>query len=216
MRKIQQRLDDLDYPVGEVDGVYGEDTQLAINLFCDAIHVREHNYITPKVQKRLFAKNAPEYDPYLPLKKGDQGVSVWYMQRQLKVIGYDPGFIDGIYGKNTVKAVAAFQKDNKIKRKKNEKPGEVASREMLKILFGDGPWPFETDDPVFFHTPEPPAPPPGPATQTDLKPEILTPCRSERSGSFPSDGNRGPRREGTKEKQRRPAGSRGQDRGMLI
>ena len=169
VRKIQARLKDLDYPVGDVDGAYGEDTQLAINLFCDAIHVREHNYITPKVQKRLFARNAPEYDPYLPLKKGDQGVSVWYMQRQLKIIGYDPGVVDGAYGKNTVKAVAAFQKDNKIKRKKHEKPGEVASREMLMILFGEGPWPVYTDDPPVFITPTPP-PSSSPATQTDLKP----------------------------------------------
>jgi len=135
VRKIQKRLSELGYPVGRVDGVYGAQTQLAINLFCNAIHVREHNYIPVSVQKKLLAKNAPYYDPYLPLQKGDQGVSVLYMQEQLKKMGYDPGKLDGIYGEDTVAAVAEFQVDYKIKRAYKEVPGEYASHEMLEILF---------------------------------------------------------------------------------
>ena len=149
IRKIQKRLQELGYPTGSVDGVYGEQTQLAINLFCDAIHVREHNYITPRVQKKLFAKDAPVYDPYLPLKKGDRGVSVLYMQQRLKELGYDPEKLDGIYGDLTVKAVALFQQDHGIRLEEKEIPGEVASHEMLEILFA-------------------PDPTPSPATQTDL------------------------------------------------
>ena len=168
VRKIQDRLDELGYPVGDIDGQYGEETQLAFDLFCDAIHVREHRYITKKVQKRLFAKDAPPYDPYMPLKKGDQGRCVIYMQRRLRELGYNPGKIDGIYGKNTVQAVAAFQKDNNIKRKKKEKPGEVASSEMLEILYGPEAVPFSLNE-----TTTPPAtntstPKPQPATKTDL------------------------------------------------
>lgn len=135
VRKIQKRLNELGYPAGKADGKYGEKTQLAINLFCDAIHVREHNYIPPKVQKKLFAKDAPSYDPYLPLEKGDQGVSVLYMQRRLKELGYDPGNPDGIYGAKTVSAVANFQADYHIKLSPGEKAGEKASHEMLEILF---------------------------------------------------------------------------------
>ncbi len=135
VRKIQKRLQELGYPTGKVDGKYGDKTQLAINLFCDAIHVREHNYIPPKVQKKLFAKDAPSYDPYLPLEKGDQGVSVLYMQRRLKELGYDPGKLDGIYGGNTVAAVASFQSDYHLKLPAGEKPGEKASHELLEILF---------------------------------------------------------------------------------
>ena len=183
VRKIQQRLADLGYPVGKVDGSYGDDTQLAINLFCDAIHVREHNYITSKVQKRLFAKDAPEYDKYLPLKKGDRGVSVLYMQKRLKELGYDPGKPDGIYGKKTVAAVAEFQNDFDIKRAKKEVPGEVASREMMKILYSPDPFPDPDPDPTKkpkpTKTPKPtkqpkptkepkPTKTPKPASQTDL------------------------------------------------
>ena len=42
-----------------------------------------------------MAKDAPEYDEYRPLKKGDRGVSVLRMQKRLKELGYDPGKLDG-------------------------------------------------------------------------------------------------------------------------
>lgn len=173
VRKIQQRLQDLGYPVSKIDGKYGEETQLAINLFCDAIHVREHKYITKKVQNRLFAKDAPYYDPYLPLKLGDRGISVLYMQTRLKELGYDPGKLDGIYGKKTVAAVALFQQDYGIVIGAKEKPGEVASHEMLEILYSPEPSPIP--DPTVTPTAEPTATPtatptltPVPASQTDL------------------------------------------------
>lgn len=163
VRKIQERLNELGYPAGVADSRYGEQTQLAINLFCDAIHVREHQYITKKVQNRLFAKDAPVYDPYLPLKKGDQGISVLYMQRRLKDLGYDPGKLDGVYGKMTVAAVARFQKDFNIKLAGKEIPGEVASHEMLEILYSPDPQPVPGPQP----NPDP-NPNPNPATQTDM------------------------------------------------
>ena len=141
VKKIQARLAELGYPVTKTDGKYGEETQLAINLFCDAIHTREHRYITLKVQKKLFAKNAPVYDPYLALKRGDQGISVLYMQTRLKELGYDPGKLDGIYGKNTMAAVARFQADHGIAIGKKEKPGEVASRELMMALYSPEPEP---------------------------------------------------------------------------
>ena len=184
VKKIQTRLYELGYPIWQIDGKYGEETQLAINLFCDAIHVREHRYITYKVQKKLFAGNAPVYDPYLPLKKGDQGISVLYMQARLKELGYDPGKIDGIYGKNTVAAVALFQADHGITLAEKEKPGETASREMLELLYSPEtvPEPTPTDTvnptttPSATQTVTPsatptmtPTPTPVPATWTDLK-----------------------------------------------
>ena len=195
VRKIQSRLYDLGYPIWRIDGKYGDETQLAIDLFCDAIHVREHRYITRKVQNKLFAKNAPVYDPYLPLKKGDQGVSVLYMQMRLKELGYDPGNLDGIYGKNTTAAVALFQDDYHVQRAPKEIPGETASREMLILLYEEPdpstptptptatptptptptgtptptPTPTETPTATPTSTPTPtPTPTPEPATNTDL------------------------------------------------
>ena len=185
VRKIQQRLADLGYPVGKVDGAYGDNTQLAINLFCDAIGVREHNYITKKVRNRLFADDAPVYDPYLPLKLGDRGISVLYMQTRLAQLGYDPGKKDGVYGKKTAEAVAKFQTYWNIPLAKDEKPGEKASRDLLMLLYDPNPGtptpaPTETPAPTATPTAAPTATPtaaptatptaaPDPATPTDLK-----------------------------------------------
>ena len=183
VRKIQRRLQDLGYPVGSVDGVYGEQTQIAVNLFYDAIHVRERSYITPSMRNRLFASNAPEYDPYMPLQKGDRGLSVTYMQMMLRKLGYDPIKIDGIYGELTIKAVAEYQKAIGYKCAEKEIPGEYASHDLLEQLLGPEKTPeptatptatpVPTNTPAATNTPAPtntpvPTNTPKPATNTDL------------------------------------------------
>ena len=101
------------------------------------------------------------------------------MQRRLKDLGYDPGKIDGVYGKMTVAVVARFQKDFNIKLAAKEVPGEVASHEMLEILYSPdpkpvpGPQPDPNPNPNPNPNPDPnpnpnPNPNPDPATQTDL------------------------------------------------
>src|SRR5581483_8930177 len=45
------------------------------------------------------------------LKQGMSGPDVEQLQLKLKAAGYDPGDIDGDYGKRTVAAVLAFQAD---------------------------------------------------------------------------------------------------------
>ena len=122
VKKIQKRLADLGYPVGSADGKYGNDTQVAIDLFCEAIGAKLHNYIPKKVQNKLFADDAPYcvFDMYMPLKKGDKGGNVRLMQKRLKDLGYDPGTVDGSYGKNTVAAVARFQAAYDIARRRSE------------------------------------------------------------------------------------------------
>ena len=130
VRRIQDRLDVLGYPVGKVDGAYGNDTQTALNLFMGAIHVTERNYVTPSVRKKLFAKDAPEYDPYRTLIKGDKGEAVRILQRRLQNLGYGPDKIDGKYGSDTEKAVKAFQEAAGL-----DVDGTTASRTMQKKLF---------------------------------------------------------------------------------
>ena len=141
VRRIQSRLAELGYPTGKVDGVYGSQTQVAINLFCNAIHVKERNHIPESVQTKLFSGAAPYYDPFLPLGRGDEGLSVRYMQERLRELGYDPGEIDGVYGTKTVEAVARYQHEHAIYVAEGEIPGEYASHEMLENLYAPGPTP---------------------------------------------------------------------------
>ena len=148
VRKMQNRLAELGYPVGNVDGSYGDQTQLALNLFYDALGLREHSYLTEKAEKALYAATAPAYDPYMPLKKGDEGVAVLWMQQQLSKLGYDPGKFDGIYGTNTIAAVARFQAACELPLALGEVPGEYASRELLMRLFEKDPAAVVTVPPV--------------------------------------------------------------------
>ena len=122
-----------------MDGAYGEQTQLAVNLFYNAIHMRQRSYMTKAVQRKLQASNAPKYDKYLPLQKGDSGQSVLYMQQALKKIGCDPGKLDGIYGTMTIRAVREYQDMIDYKPMEDAVPGEYASRELLKKLYGSNP-----------------------------------------------------------------------------
>ena len=95
----------------------------------------------------------------MPLQKGDRGLSVLYMQTQLKKEGYDPGKLDGIYGENTIKAVAEYQKAIGYIPAEKEVPGEYASRELLEKLLGPKETPTVSPEPT--DTPKP-------ATPTDL------------------------------------------------
>ena len=145
VRKIQRRLKDLGYPVGNVDGDYGDQTQIAVALFYDAIHQQECSYVTTSMYQRLFASDAPAYDMYMPLQKGDHGMNVRYMQMMLQKNGYDPGEADGIYGEQTIKAVAQFQIDIGYEPQGREVPGEYASRELMQNLLGPTTVPITTN-----------------------------------------------------------------------
>ena len=147
VRKMQQRLADLGYPVGKVDGSYGDQTATAVNLFQSSAGLAEHTYMTKKAQNRLYANNAPYYDQYVDLKKGDKGIRVRLMQEALKAKGYDPGKIDGVYGKNTITAVAAYQQFLGMQLEAGEVPGEKASRWLLMNLYDEITPPAPTPSP---------------------------------------------------------------------
>ena len=154
VRRMQQRLFDLGYPVGKVDGVYGDETAYAVNLFQSATGASEHSYMTDKTQNVLFGNSAPAYDPYMPLVKGDRGVRVRQMQAALNSLGYSAGNIDGIYGDNTVIAVAAYQEHIGEAPTEGAEPGVVASRYLLINLYNEaGGKPVVTNEPEEKQTP---------------------------------------------------------------
>ncbi len=161
VRKMQKRLQELGYPVGRVDGSYGEQTDIAVRLFQSAAGLAEHTYLTKKGQNRLYAGNAPVYDAFIDLKKGDRGIRVRLMQERLQLLGYNPGKIDGIYGENTVRAVAAYQQAIGMQLEPNELPGEKASRWLLMNLYGEiipappAPTPTALPDPTPTALPDP-------------------------------------------------------------
>ena len=146
VRKIQQRLWELGYPVGYVDGSYGDQTQIAVSLFYEAINQKERSYITPQMYQKLFSGSAPYYDPYMPLQKGDRGLRVRMVQTALRKNGFDPVKIDGIYGDMTIQAMANYQKSIGYVPAAGETYGEYASRDLLQKLLGTDPQPVTSTD----------------------------------------------------------------------
>ncbi len=68
-----------------------------------------------------------ETDP--PLKSGSQGEAVIQLQDRLRQLGYLHGLADGVYGKQTLRAVEAFQKASGLKT------DGIASAELQTTLF---------------------------------------------------------------------------------
>ena len=77
------------------------------------------------------------------LQYGNSGSDVKKLQTALKQLGYNPGTIDGIFGKNTKSAVQKFQKANKIAADgivgKNTKSKFRAKGYKSGVLFLDKP-----------------------------------------------------------------------------
>lgn len=139
VRKLQNRLSKLGYPVGKVDGVWGDDTQFAVNLFQSAIGYTEHRYASAAMQEKLYSKKAPVYDPYMPLKEGKKGTPVKLMQQRLFDLGYFTTNdvekeVDGVYGKRTTEAIKLFQTVCGYEEKKIT---GVADADTLMLLFDE-------------------------------------------------------------------------------
>ncbi len=180
VKKMQQRLADLGYPVGSVDGVFGDNTLYALNLFQGDVGYTERKYANSSTQEKLNSKSAPTYDAFRGLKKNDSGVRVEILQSYLYNYGYAPGEIDGVYGANTQAAVERFQFANGI-----PVTGE-ADKTTLILLYGSagpvypvpvGPTATPTMIPVTMPpltmppvTMPPYVPTPVPGTITDLLP----------------------------------------------
>ena len=174
VRKLQNRLSKLGYPVGKVDGVWGDDTQFAVNLFQSAIGYTEHRYASAAMQEKLYSKKAPVYDPYMPLKEGKKGTPVKLMQQRLFDLGYFTTNdvekeVDGVYGKRTTEAIKLFQTVCGYEKKKIT---GVADADTLMLLFDEkapvnpGNVTPTPTSPVVIITPNPATNTPTPATNT--------------------------------------------------
>lgn len=166
VRKMQRRLLELGYPVGKVDGDFGDNTLLAVNLFQCAIDYRNRTYASEPMLNKLYAKNAPVYDPYAPLKEGDKGADVRLMQEALVKLGYDVGKkgADGAYGEDTKAAVTQFQTIANLYGAKLEVTGEADADTLKLLLDEENPIPNATPTPGPTATPEA-----DPSTPTDLQ-----------------------------------------------
>lgn len=129
VRYLQQRLKELDYFSGTIDGDYGPETLRAIMLFQHAMGYKEQGYLYSDVLDALFSEQAIPYNPTQTLQRGDKGTPVLVLQEKLMNLGFAPGTPDGDYGRATERAVKRFQRHEGL-----EETGE-ADTETLEALY---------------------------------------------------------------------------------
>ncbi|NMD37055.1 MAG: hypothetical protein GYA87_00025, partial [Christensenellaceae bacterium] len=138
VKELQQRLKELGYYKGSVDGAYGSATTNAVKAFqaanklvsdgvagkatlaavysTKAIKASEASTTTVTITKKPSATKTPsptrtpDMSKARYLKLGTSGSDVRLMQNRLIELGYLAGTADGEFGEATEKAVIAFQK----------------------------------------------------------------------------------------------------------
>lgn len=137
---LQNRLTELGYFAGEVNGEYDFYTSLAVMRF-EAAYGRELTGIaTVSMQEYLYSESAREmngkgdkskHGRFIPMKKGDEGADVYLMQQRLSDLGYADDAPNGKYNKFTADLLAKFQENSGLKAT------GVADADTLERLYAE-------------------------------------------------------------------------------
>lgn len=127
----------LGYYQGSVDGIYGENTRLAVIAFQKSVRISPQgimdrptwekllpntvnstpptntNNSTPTPNNSTPVRTNPSnnnFSQYPLLREGMEGEYVKKLQERLKFLGYYRGVIDGVYGRETLLSVIEAQK----------------------------------------------------------------------------------------------------------
>ena len=152
VKKMQQRLKDLGYYKGSVDGVFGSGTLKALKAFQTRNKLTVDGVAGKTTLAKLNSSSAvkatdedkKEEDDKTEetgtLREGSKGTAVKTLQEKLKKLGYYKGSIDGVYGSGTIAAVRAFQTRNRLT------VDGVAGEDTLKILYSSSAKEAEDED----------------------------------------------------------------------
>ena len=114
VRRLQQKLRDLGYYTGSVDGSFGEGTEAAVMAFQLQNRLTVDGKAGPATQRVLYGTGGSTPVKYSSLREGNTGSAVENLQYTLYELGYYDGSIDGKYGPTTADAVRAFQIQNNL------------------------------------------------------------------------------------------------------
>ena len=156
VRNLQQKLKDLGYLSGSVDGKFGIATQAAVIAFQKNNNLTADGKAGSATLSKLYSGSAnkasgnaakiTESDKkksgrdtsniastgYETLENGSTGTMVRKLQERLKKLGYYAGSVDGTFGDATEAAVMAFQLQNNLTV--DGKAGPATQR----VLYGSG------------------------------------------------------------------------------
>lgn len=107
---------------------YDEYMETLFQSLCRILEVTPDNGNKVVEDKPSYSEPENTQDSNFAWGKWDKGEAVVDIQKNLKVLGYDPGDTDGYFGEDTEKAVKDFQTKNKLKA-----DGLVGSDTLNKI-----------------------------------------------------------------------------------
>ena len=137
VRKLQQKLKDLGYLSGTVDGKFGAATEAAVIAFQKNNNLTADGKAGTATLNKLYSGTAKKSTGtqvklseegtssgrdttdisstgYITLERGSKGDQVRTLQKRLKDLGFYNGSVDGSYGESTEVAVMAFQLMNNL------------------------------------------------------------------------------------------------------
>ena len=107
VERAQARLVELGYLTGAADGIFGAQTERAVELFQYFHDLDVTGAVDEATEARLFDGGARALRAQL--SSGDRGDAVTELQQRLIQYGFLRDGADGVYGENTAGAVSAFQ-----------------------------------------------------------------------------------------------------------
>ena len=143
VKQLQQRLKDLGYYSGDVDGQYGAGTQMAVTAFQAQHGLKADGIAGEQTLAMLYSGSAQTFVPTptpsatpAMLSSGSSGDEVKALQSRLQQLGFYSGVLDGDYGKGTRAAVKLFQAQHGL-----DDDG-IAGQKTLEMLYSNDAQPM--------------------------------------------------------------------------
>jgi len=114
---IEKHLEAAGYELGREDSAFGSRTEAAVKAFQKRSGLEPTGVVDEKTWSRLKNNLFAAQTAASPAQSvGERGAVVRSTEKKLRELGYETGPVDGVFSKNTARAVRRFQKKHDLKQ----------------------------------------------------------------------------------------------------